>query len=436
MTYQEALQKISSLLRFGVRPGLERISKLLALLGNPQNGLRFVHVAGTNGKGSTCAMLSSVLTQCGCKTGLFLSPYVLDFRERMQINGWMIPQEDLARLTQAALPLVEKMERDGEVVTEFEFITAVAMCWFAESDCDVVVLEVGLGGRFDATNVISVPLVSVITAISLDHTAILGDTVDKIAFEKCGIIKEGGVTVVFPEQAPEAMAVIEETAGRRHNRLLKADPKMLSEVSSDLRGTRFVYRGALFELPLIGEHQVKNAATALTALAVLGQKGFVLPLEKIQAGFRVVRFPARLELLCERPVFLLDGAHNPNGAAALAAALRKYLPGCEITAVMGMLADKDSRAAIGNLAGVFSRVITLTPDNPRALNGRELAERWQEFSVPAAPMDDPGAAVKRALSLAGADGAVVVCGSLYLAAQLRPITLKILQKKGLSAKFE
>ena len=436
MTYQETLQKISSLLRFGMRPGLERISKLLALLGNPQERLLFVHVAGTNGKGSTCALISSVLTKCGYKTGLFLSPYILDFRERMQINGQMIPQEDLARLTQDALPFVEQMERDGEVVTEFEFITAVAMCWFAESGCDVVVLEVGLGGRFDATNVISVPLVSVITAISLDHTAILGDTVDKIAFEKCGIIKEDGATVVFPEQAPEAMTVIEETARQRHNRLLTGDTKIFSGVSSDLRGTRFSYRGAPFEMPLIGEHQVKNAATALTALAVLEQKGFALPLEKMQAGFAAVRFPARLELLCERPVFLLDGAHNPNGAAALAAALRKYLPGREITAVMGMLADKDSRAAIGKLAGVFSRVITLTPDNPRALSARELAERWRAFSIPASPMDDVGAAVERALSLAGTDGAVVVCGSLYLASQLRPIALKILQKKGLSAKFE
>ncbi|HBN81851.1 MAG TPA: bifunctional folylpolyglutamate synthase/dihydrofolate synthase [Ruminococcaceae bacterium] len=436
MTYQEALREISSFLRFGVRPGLERISRLLSLLGNPQNTLRFVHVAGTNGKGSTCAMTASVLTKAGYRTGLYLSPYILDFRERMQIDGEMIPKEDLARLVEKVLPLVRKMERDGEIITEFEFITALAFCWFSERGCDAVVLEVGLGGRFDATNVIGTPLVSVLAAISLDHMKILGDTVDKIAFEKCGIIKENGTTVVFADQKPEAMEVIRRTAKERSNRLLIADPAMFTGVSSNLHGTDFTYEDTRIHMSLIGGHQVKNAAAAVTALEVLREKGFSLPAEKIREGFASVRFPARLELLCGSPVVLLDGAHNPNGTAALAAAIRQYLPGRKIVAVMGMLADKDVRSAIRELDGLFSQVVTLTPDNPRAMDAETLAGLWRGLSVRAGAAKTDEAALERALSCAGPDGAVVICGSLYLAARLRPAALKILQNKGLSANFE
>ena len=433
MTYQEALQEISSLLRFGMKPGLERIQKLLDRMGNPQDRLRFVHVAGTNGKGSTCALLSSVLTAAGYRTGLYISPYILEFRERMQINGEMIPKEDLARLTAQVLPLVKQLEQEGEPLTEFEFITALAMEWFAQSECDVVVLEVGLGGRFDATNIIKTPLVSVIAAVSLDHTGVLGDTVEQIAFEKAGIIKEGGDTAVFPRQGSGAMEVIRQAAQQRHNRLKLGQPEALEPVSSDLLGTRFQYRGTPMQMPLIGKHQVQNASTVLAALEFLQEKGFQLSQEAIADGFSRVHFPARLELLSQKPVFLLDGAHNPNGTEALAAALRQYLPGKKITAVMGMLADKDTTAAIAHLKGLFDQVYTLTPDNPRAMDAPALADLWKGLGISAQAADTPRQAVEMALAHAGDEGAVVVCGSLYLAAQVRPIAIEILQSQSPSA---
>lgn len=435
MTYDEAVSEINSLLRFGMMPGLERVEKLLSLMGNPQKQLRFVHVAGTNGKGSTCALISSVLTSAGYRTGQYISPYVLEFRERIQIDGAMIPETELARLTGEILPLARQMAEDGEIITEFEFITAIAFRWFFESGCDVVVLEVGLGGRFDATNVIQSPLVSVIARIDLDHTAILGDTVDKIAFEKCGILKEGCPVAVYPDQYPQAMAVITQIAAERHCPLIVGDPSKITQAETSLSGTSFVYDGLPLKMPLIGAHQFKNASTALAALEILQQKGFDVE-KSVQQGFRQVRFPARLELLCEKPAFLLDGAHNPNGTRALAEAVRCCLSGRKTIAVMGMLADKDSLSSIESLEGLFHTVLTLTPDNPRALEAGELARRWREAGQTAEPMENVDSAVEKALDLAGTDGAVVVCGSLYLAAELRPAAIKILRKRGLAPHFD
>lgn len=431
MTYNEALDKINSLLRFGIKPGLERVSKLLELLGNPQEKLRFVHVAGTNGKGSVCSLLSSVLTKSGCKTGLYISPYILDFRERMQINGEMIPERELTELVEKTFPLVEQMAAEGEEITEFEFITALAMQWFAQQHCDVVVLEVGLGGRFDATNVIAAPLVSVIMSISLDHTAILGDTVEKIAFEKCGIIKCGGTTVCFPTQPEPAFRVIQQIAAERENTLRVADCNMVTPLSTGLHGTELRYQNTTLHLPFIGNHQIKNAATVLTVLEVLRKKGIDISEQAIAEGFSAARFPARLEVLCEKPAFLLDGAHNPGGAAALADAVKQYLTAENIVAVTGMLADKDTHTAIEKLSGLFSHVITLTPSNPRALSAEELAEQWRQHCTDVFAIHDRSEAVRKAFALAGTNGAIVVFGSLYLAADIRPHVLAYLTKHGL-----
>ncbi len=429
MTYEEALGKISSLLRFGMKPGLERIEKLLLLLGNPQDGLKFVHVAGTNGKGSTCTLIASVLRKSKYKTGLFTSPYVTDFCERMQINGEMIPHSDLALLVEKTFPLVEQMAQNGEVITEFEFITAIALQWFAQNECDIVVLEVGLGGRLDATNVIKTPLVSVITSISLDHTAILGDTVEQIAYEKCGIIKEDGVTVCYPDQPPQALAVIRQTAAARHNRFVLADLHSVTQLSANITGTGLEYRGLLVNLPFIGEHQVKNAVTALAVLEVLKEEGYSIADHSFEAGFSSASFPARLEVLSMSPLVLLDGAHNPDGTAALAAAIKKYLTGRKLVAVMGMLADKDVTAATKNLAGLFSRVVTLAPANPRAMSAQELAAHWKSLGTEAYIGSSIDVALQNAFDFAGGDGAVVICGSLYLAGEVRPRVIELLKTK-------
>ena len=215
MTYEEALKTVNHRLRFGMKPGLERIQMLLERLGNPQKQLRFVHVAGTNGKGTTCTLLAGALQAAGYRTGLYTSPYVLEFRERFQINGTMIPKEELIQQVQRVADAAQSLEAAGEDVTEFEFITALAFCWFAQRQCDIVVLEVGLGGRFDATNVIDVPEVAVIASISLDHTAVLGDSVEQIAFEKAGVIKPGGTVVCYPDQQLEAEEVLRQAAQER-----------------------------------------------------------------------------------------------------------------------------------------------------------------------------------------------------------------------------
>lgn len=273
MTYRQAIDKINSLLRFGSRPGLDRITKLLQLLGNPHKGLSCVHVAGTNGKGSVCALLSSVLKNAGYKTGLFISPYVVDFRERIQINGCMIPETQLSEITEQVLPFVEQMATQNEIITEFELITAIAFLYFKRQNCDIVVLETGLGGRFDSTNVIQTPLCSVITSIGLDHTAVLGGTVEEIAFEKSGIIKPYGNTVFYPQQ-PSVNAVIEKAVTEQKNTLFYADNVPLSPLESTIEGTTLDYGGQRLLLPLIGRHQIKNAKTALQTLQVLQKAGF------------------------------------------------------------------------------------------------------------------------------------------------------------------
>ncbi len=428
MNYEEALEKIGSFHRFGPKPGLGRVRALLAALGDPQDGLNVVHAAGTNGKGTACTLIASALSQAGYRTGLYLSPHVVDFRERIQVDGEPIPKDALAALAERVCAAAERMRAAGEPLAEFEVVTAVAFLWFSRRRCDAAVLETGMGGRLDATNVVRSPLVSVILSISLDHTRILGATLEKIAYEKCGILKEGCPCVCSPGEPPEALAVIRRTAAQRRCPLTEASPADLTVLSSSLAGTELEYRGARLHLPFPGEHQVRNAAAALAALDVLRRRGWDLPAEAVARGFARARLPARFEVLSQSPAVVVDGAHNPGGAAALAAALRRYLPGKKITAVMGMMADKDASAAVGNLAGAFSRVVAAAPPSPRAMPAEEFADIWRRAGVPAEPAADAEAALKTELARLGPDSALVICGSLYLAGQLRGPALAWLKK--------
>ena len=429
MTYQEAVNKINSLLRFGMKPGLERVAALLKRLGNPQEKLTCIHVAGTNGKGTTSTLIASVLRAAGYRTGLFTSPFVVEFRERFQINGEMIGKEELTNLLDEVMPIVEQMAKEEEVVTEFELITALALVWFARRECDFVVLEVGLGGRFDATNVIPTPPVAVIASISLDHTAVLGDTVEQIAFEKAGIVKPGGTTVLYPEQEPAVFEVIGSICRQRGNELRVADLCEIQKITESIHGSELIYRGQKLLLPFVGEHQIKNAATALAAIEVLREKGVSLSDEALKTGFREAEIPARMEILSEKPLVLLDGGHNPGCAAALADVLRRYVSDRKIVALMGMMSDKDSVTALSILAPLFSHIITLQPENPRALTSERLAEQAFAFCPKVTPMHDGEAALRAALGEAGATGAVVICGSFFLAGELRLPALKMLRER-------
>lgn len=423
MTYSQAMQKINSLLKFGSRPGLERIGTLLDKMGRPQDKTKFVHVAGTNGKGSVCTILSGVLQAAGYKTGLFISPFIIDFRERIQINGEMIPEQALCKITEDIMPLVEEMAAQDEIITEFELVMAIAFEWYARCRCDVVVLETGLGGLLDCTNVITTPLASVITSISLDHTAVLGNTLEEIAFQKAGIIKPKGKTVFYPQQE-QVNRVILQAVNDRDNTFYSADRYVPELVSSSVKGIHLRFQEQELSLPLIGAHQVKNAAAALAAIAALRDGGLVVPDKAVTQGFSNAFIPARLELMNENPLVLLDGAHNPGGMKALSGAVKTYCKGKNTVCIIGMLRDKDSVTSLSYIKGLFSTIIALSPDNPRAMSAEEFAQEARAYFDMVIPMHNKEHAVKRAFELAGEDGAVVVCGSLYLAAELRPILIR------------
>lgn len=418
MTYEEALSVINDRLRFGVKPGLERVAALLEKLGSPHLRGKFVHVAGTNGKGTTCTLISAALRQAGYRTGLYTSPYVLDFRERFQIDGEMISREELVEEVERVAPLAAELEAAGEEITEFEFITALAFDWFARRACDVVVLEVGLGGRFDATNVIPTPEVGVITSISLDHTAILGDTLEQIAFEKGGIIKAGGRVVLYPEQGPGVRETITRLCRERGAALTVPELSRVRETGASIEGTSFTLEDAAYRTPFLGEHQVKNAVTALAALDVLRERGFALSREQIQEGLAKAFIPARMEILHRGPLVLLDGGHNPGCAAALKDALERYVPGRR-AAILGIMADKDSREYLRLVGPLFDEIFTLAPDNPRAMPAAELAAVAREFCPRVTPTDTVGEALARATKGLGKEDSLIVCGSFYLAGEIR-----------------
>ena len=419
MTYEESLTYIHSLLRFGMKPGLARIEALLKRMGNPQRTLRFVHVAGTNGKGSVCAMLSEILQCAGYKTGLTISPYITDFCERMQINSTPISHEELARQVERLKPLMEEISREGEPVTEFEAVTALAFRWFSEQGCDVVVLETGLGGRFDATNVIETPLCSVITSIGLDHTEILGNTYPQIAFEKCGIIKPDGITVSYPQQEEEALAEIMRMAALRRNTLRMGNAGALEVNRMTVEGSDVVYGRLPLHIPLVGVHQHDNAITAVEAAWALRSAGLAIEDIHIQKGIAKTKWPARLEVLSKKPLVLLDGAHNPDGMRALVQTLKEVLTGRRIVAVMGMLRDKAYKEAAAVLAPLLEKAVCVTVDNPRALSGEALAEELRTHSVQTQAVKTLEEAISLAFEDVGEDDVLLVCGSLYLAGPAR-----------------
>lgn len=428
MTYENALEKIHSLLSFGSRPGLDRILTLLDRMGNPQDKLKYIHVAGTNGKGSVCAMLSSVLVASGYKTGLFISPYITDFRERIQINNEMISKEMLANAVEETFPLIEKLQSEGIIITEFEYVNALEFYIHANENCDVVVLETGMGGLLDCTNVIKPPLCSVITTIGLDHTAILGDTIEKIAYQKCGIIKSGSCAVTS-SQVADAMSVIEHTAEKLSVPLIKSKSIKINVISETPEGSEFEYSGRKIHLNLAGKHQLENAKTALAAIESVRQRGLLkISDDDISVGFSKAVNPARFELLSKNPIVILDGAHNPNGIEALKNAVSNFLDGKKITCVMGMLADKDIDSSIKLLSGVFESVYTVPVDNPRTISSEELAQKCRGYFKNVTTFDCAKKAFDSAVKNAkNNSGAVLICGSLYLAGEIRPYILDKVQ---------
>lgn len=418
----KAIDKIHSLDKFGSRPGLDRIKKFLDILGNPQDSLRFIHVAGTNGKGSVCRLLSSVLTEAGYKTGLFISPYIVDFRERIQINNELISEEALEEAVNRTFPILQKLREEGCIITEFEYVMALELLIHNEAECDVVVLETGMGGLLDCTNVIKPPFCAVITKIGLDHTAVLGGTIKEIAEQKCGIIKSGSIVVTSPQRA-EAMAVIKKTCVAKSVELIKSEELNIKIESEKLTGTELSYSGLNLTLPLLGAHQVENAKTALAAIGVV-KKHFDITDINIINGFKSTTNPARFELLSENPSVILDGAHNPDGIEALVSAYKKYFGNQSAVLILGMLSDKDSKSSVKLLQGLFDTVFTVPVDNPRTLSAEELANECRGYFDEVKPCESVFEAFDKAYSLCkNSSQPLVVAGSLYLAGEIREYIL-------------
>lgn len=413
MNCSEAIEYIHSLERFGIMPGLDRISALCEKLGNPQNNLKIIHVAGTNGKGSTCTICANILREAGYKVGLYTSPYVVDFRERIQINGEMIPEIDLA---QCVTEVKSAADESGIKSTEFEFITAVAFLYFSKSGCDYVVLEVGLGGRFDATNVIPAPQACVLCSISLDHTSVLGDTVEKIAFEKCGIIKSGSRVIVYPKQKSEALKVITDTCRDYSILPVIPDLSLLTVGETGIYGTKAEYKGISFTLPLAGEHMIYNAITAIESVKSIIPD---IPDEAVSSGISKSSMPARLELISDNPLVILDGGHNEDCATALRRYIKSILGDKKITAVISIMADKDYKKYLETVLPCVKRVVACRADVPRALDVSDLAREAEKYCDDVITFPDAVSAVRYALDNAESSDAVIVCGSFYFAGEVR-----------------
>ena len=402
---------------------LSRVERLMTGMGNPHNDFRAVHIAGTKGKGSTAAMCEACLRAAGYCTGLYISPHLHTFRERIQVGGNKIAQEDVVTLVKQARPLIDQIPD----VTYFEAITAIGFLHFARSDVDVAVVEVGLGGRLDATNVLT-PDATVITSLSMEHTYLLGDTLAEIAYEKAGIIKPGIPTVSAPQRA-EAIQVLERVGRERESRLIEIGRDWDYQPGPvDLDGQQFTIKRVSsggseldgeYWIPLIGRHQVENAACAVAALDVLGQQGLSLPGDAVQQGLRAVRWPGRMEVLCREPLVVVDGAHNPYSMRVLRAALEEWFPDKRWVVVFGASADKDVAGMLEVLLPISDYVIVTRSDHPRAAAPVELADAVARAGAGAEVSVNVKKSIRRGLAMMDPGSGLLVTGSLHLVADAR-----------------
>lgn len=419
MDFEESVKYITEYPRFKKNPSLDGIKALLSALGNPENRIKTINVAGTNGKGSTVAMLASVLSTAGYKTGRYVSPFVLEFRERMMINGKMIGRKRLAKIMSTVREHADALREQGTVLNAFEVTTAAALLWFAEEECDVVVLEAGIGGRLDATNAVPEPILQIITAVGLDHTAQLGSTVAEITAEKCGIMRPGCTLLTCPNQNAEAKAVMINKCAELEATFVMGSAGKGKIVAQSAEGTDLLVGKTELAIPFGGEHQINNALTVVSAVDILREKGFAISDEQLIEGIAAAKFPARFEVCSKDPLVILDGAHNPHAAAALASGIKKFLPE-KRTLLCGMMADKDCAGVMSTLAPLFERVIAVPVQSPRAISPAELAALAAPYCKSVFTAENAAQALDAALAALNPGEALVVAGSLYLASELLP----------------
>lgn len=417
MDYRQAVEFVESSSIVRECFGLEKLQQALHLLGDPHHHTEFVHIAGTNGKGSTAAMTASVLQTAGYRTGLYTSPHLMRYNERMQIDGVPISDEDFV---EAASQVQRVCEQLGGVPIVFEVLTLMALWYFAQQHCDIVVLEVGIGGLLDSTNVIPSPKVAIITQLGMDHTETLGNTLEEIAAQKGGIVKEGTPTVMALQE-PSAVAIVQQICDQHHAPLALADPERLRVLDASVAGQTLEDReyGKLV-LPLAGAHQRKNAANVLEAVAMLRTQGYRISDDDVREGIAKTVWPARFERLSTAPDFILDGGHNPQCLHAATAALREYYPGQKVVFLVGMMADKDTDHMLAEMASIAKSFVCIRPDSPRAMQPQLLAQQLTEcFHLPACACGSVREGIAEATRQAGKEGVVCALGSLYLAGEVR-----------------
>lgn len=394
---------------------LSRIKRLLAALGDPQNSLRFVHIAGTNGKGSTAEMFSRIFIDAGLKTGCFTSPFIIRYNDRIRVGGKDIPSSDLSRIAEKVRTAVDTLP-DSADLSQFEITQAIAFLYFVQQKCDIVVLETGLGGLLDCTNVITTPLLTVITTIDLDHTAILGDTIAQIAAQKAGIIKPNVPCVLSANNPRDAVNVVTQAAEKNHSTLVIPDIESVLVKRLDCFGAGFDYKGKSYTLSMGGAHQITNALSVIEGCELLKQT-LALTDESITRGIAQAVLPARVEILCTSPLTILDGAHNPDGLSALA----KVLDGCgkRCFALIGMCRDKNIDSAVQKLIPYVDTFYTVDGFSERALDRTDLAQKIISLGGKTQPCGLPIDVQIKALQKAHPNDITLICGSLYLAAQIK-----------------
>ncbi len=431
MNYDEAIKYIKETAKFGSKYGLERTEKILEFLGNPHKHIKTIHVAGTNGKGSTTAMLTSILMDAGYNVGTYISPYIEEFEERIQINRNNIPKEELAEVVTEVSKAVSKVVDLGYInPTEFEIITCAGFLYFHKKNIDYAVIEVGLGGRLDSTNVIT-PILSIISSISLDHTQILGDTLDKIAYEKAGIIKENVPVILFPQEKV-AEDVIEKTCKEKNSKLIKV-PRDISEyvavTSNTLEGKEIKTQQInlkneyidSYELSLLGKHQILNSTVVMYAARELMNLGVKISKDNIINGLKSVQWPGRLEIMKNNPLVVIDGAHNIDGIKKLTESIDLYFKYNKLVLILGILADKQVEDMIETIAPKAERIISVTPHSNRAELAEDLKIEIEKLGVSCEAIDSYEEAYKKALSYCNDDDLLLISGSLYMIGDMRKI---------------
>lgn len=419
MNYAEALEYINLSLKGGCNPGLSRIENLLELLGNPHKAIKAVHIAGTNGKGSITAMISSILKEEGYRVGTYISPHLQSITERYLINNVEIEEDVFAHYVAVIKENIDKMIAAGkEKPSQFEALTALAFLYFKDMGVDIAVVEVGLGGRYDATNVLD-SVISVIASISYDHMDILGDTIEKIAFEKAGIIKKNQTTILYPQRYEEAERVIETVCYEQETSCIKVSSKDVSQKGFGLDGQimDYSYNGEIYrdiKLPLLGDHQLLNAAVAITAVIKLKELGYQISEDSIRKGIENVKWLGRLSIISKDPLIIIDGAHNEDGIYVLSKALKKYFQDKNIVMVIGMLKDKNHRDSISLLGPLANKIIATEPMSERALSAAELAEEAKEYCPEVYTIPSIAQAIEKAKDIMDSNSIILICGSLYL----------------------